>query len=114
MFCSPAKRALQTIECIRQSLPDEKFEWNTEAELYTFSLRELKRWICRLDDSLEDVVVVGHNNAFTDLCNEIGDRQIDHLPTCGYAQFSFSGDSWSGLTSGTAKLQAFLTPEMFR
>lgn len=113
VFCSPALRAQSTIERIAQHLPDRDISWRTDNALYTFDAQELLGWCRKLDDSRLEVVVVGHNAAITDLCNQMGDRFIENVPTCGYVQLAFEQKSWRDLSAGSGKLLSFLKPKMF-
>lgn len=128
IFCSPATRAQSTIENITQHLsnismtdgcdsPLERqyqFAWQTDLELYTFVMRDLLRWCQQLDDSLLEVVIVGHNAAITDFINAVGNQSLDNLPTCGYAQIALSIDKWQDLSPNTGDTISLLTPKMFK
>lgn len=121
VFCSPALRAQSTIEQIAQHLPDRDISWQTDNALYTFDAQDLLSWCCNLDDSRSESVIVGHNDAITDLCNWLGDtpqewpchRFIENVPTCGYVQLAFEQTSWRDLSAGSGKLLSFLKPKMF-
>lgn len=110
VFCSTAKRAQMTIMGINQALEDKNIEWNLDDQLYTFDSQAILQWCRKLDDSLNDVVIVGHNPAMTEFCNYVGDRYIENMSTCGYAQLLVSSDSWCDLAADSAKLVTFLTP----
>lgn len=110
VFCSTAKRAQQTIAGINQTLEEKEVNWNLDDELYTFDSREILRWCRKLSDSLNDVVIVGHNPAMTEFCNFVGDRYIENMPTCGYAKLEIASESWNDLGEGSVKLVTFLAP----
>ncbi len=114
VFCSIAKRAQMTIQGINQALQDREIEWELDDSLYTFSSHNLFLRCREMDNSQADVVLVGHNPAMTDFCNTMGNRYIENMPTCGYAQLAFPQESWEALSPGTAEVVAFLTPKMFR
>lgn len=110
VFCSPAIRAQSTIEAMVKAL-DKSIEWIVEPSLYTFSSNDLLTWCRKLDDSLDNVVIIGHNPALTILCNEIANQNIVNMPTAAYAQLSINITSWQQLIAGSAKLSTFLTPK---
>lgn len=114
LFCSPARRAQATIEQLCQHLPDREMSWQLDDALYTFDSRDLLAWCRDLDEAMSEVVIVGHNPAITDLCNELSDRYIENLPTCGYAQLGYHRGLWRDLSAGTTELLSVLTPKMFR
>ncbi len=111
VYCSIAKRTQETIERIAASLPGMGITWNLEEDLYTFDWREQLRFIHQLDDSLSEVVLVGHNPATTDFSNIMGDQSIHNVPTCGYVQLAFDTDYWIDVAPTSGKLVTFLTPK---
>ncbi|MGB3790207.1 MAG: histidine phosphatase family protein [Phormidesmis sp.] len=113
VFCSPAVRTQSTIEQISQALSSQQIHWQTDNALYTFEVQDLVKWCRALDNSMTEVVIVGHNPAMTDFVNQMSDRTIKNLPTCGYVQLQFEVDSWQALSARSAKLVSFLTPKMF-
>lgn len=113
VFCSPAMRTRSTIEHISKALIDRAIDWQVDDALYTFEFQDLLKWCRGLDDAIAQAVIIGHNPALTDLINQIGDRPIENLPTCGYAQLLFESQSWQTLGAGTAKLASYLKPKMF-
>jgi len=102
-----------TIEGISHSLPEIELAWKLDEALYTFSSQDVFDWCLEIDDALDEVVIVGHNPAFTGLINSLGDPYIENLPTCGYAQLTFPQNSWSEITSGSGKTMSLLRPKMF-
>lgn len=113
VFCSPAVRAQTTLKQLAQALPEHDITWQTDKALYTFDVWDLRTWCYALNDSLLEVVIVGHNSALTDLINSFGTSPIENLPTCGYAQLAFKDESWQSLSAHSAKLVSFLKPKMF-
>lgn len=114
VFCSTAKRAQMTIMGINQALEDKDIKWSLDDDLYTFDSQAILQWCQRLDDSLNNVVVVGHNPALTEFCNYVGDRYIENMPTCGYVQLSIHSGCWRDLGVKSGKLVNFLVPPMFK
>ena len=114
VFCSPAKRAEETIEQIASCLHQNSITWQKDEDLYTFSFNKLLSWCKNLDDNLSDVVVIGHNPALTQFCNVIALANLTNLPTCAYACINFDGGvSWRDLTEGIGTLEVLLTPKEY-
>ena len=115
VYCSPARRARATIKRIARQLPERHIVWHLDRGLYTFDEQALLRWCRALDDRLDKVTVVGHNPALTELCNLLcapgADLPLDNLPTCGYLQLAFDGESWRQLAPGRLRLKHLLTPK---
>lgn len=114
VFCSVATRAQLTIQGIADALTDQEVSWTSENQLYTFSSGDLLHFCQGLDDTLDNVVLVGHNPAMTGFTNGMGDHYIDNLPTCGYVQIEFPADTWRELAPESGSTKAILTPKMFR
>jgi phosphohistidine phosphatase len=111
VFCSRARRTQLTIQGIAEALPDKSINWQVEDALYTFSGRALLDWVHNLEETLDEVVMIGHNPATTDFCNGMANADIHNVPTCGYAQIHFPQSSWLDLTVGSGTLKCFLTPK---
>lgn len=113
IYCSPARRAQQTIELIALNV-SPTITWHTDNELYTFSANELLRWLQKLGNDLNEVTVVGHNPAMTELNNRLTGSPLDNLPTCSYLQLNSDINDWVDLAPAGAIQVAFLSPKQFR
>ncbi len=112
VFCSPAVRAHSTIERLNQHLPNVDVQWQTDDALYTFDSERLHQFCRTLSDSVTDVVIVGHNPALTDFCNELSSANIKNLPTCGYVQLLANNDcDWLHMSEMDFELIQFLKPK---
>lgn len=107
MWSSPATRAFETAKIFKErlSVDDEHFQIN-EA-LYTFDEAELLHNIYNCDDSVERLMVFGHNPAITEVANQLGDKIFDNVPTTGLVMINFKSDSWADLKNGKTLLHLF-------
>lgn len=107
VFSSPANRALHTATIFLRQLyvPLEKLE--VKEELYDFTGDLVFKFVKKLHNHLNTVVVFGHNHAFTHLSNALGDKFIENVPTSGLVQLEFDVDSWAGIEKGTTKQTIF-------
>ncbi len=81
-FRSPAQRAVQTSDIFAPFLKQEI----TDVEgLYTFEKSSLYQTLKKLWREKDQIIIFGHNPAFTNLINTLGDFEIDNLPTAGIA-----------------------------
>lgn len=112
VFCSPAKRARSTIRRMSKSLKGDGIHWTVDKALYTFEADDLLAWLQQQDDAIDDIMVVGHNPAITELANRLGDLDIDKVPTCGYVQLQCELKSWRQLDTDVATTSQFLYPKM--
>ncbi len=115
VFCSPAVRAQLTIELIGNYLKGVNVQWQTEEQLYTFDSGTILDWCRTVDESIVELVIIGHNPALTDFCNALGNCNLKNIPTCGYAQLTYGKLDkkyrWRKLGEGSAELTAFLRPK---
>jgi phosphohistidine phosphatase len=114
VFCSIATRAQQTIQAISEARPERKITWKIDPALYTFSTQGVMSWLQQLDDDLKEIVIVGHNPAFTGICNQVGNQPIDNLSTCGYAQIKVPVSSWKELAKDSGTTIKIITPKMLQ
>ena len=112
VFCSPALRAQSTIELISQCLTETDFQWQTENELYTFNSDHLITWLRAVDQSIAEVLIIGHNPALTELCNELSNSDVTNIPTCGYVQLVTDQDCvWDDIAEAAFELAVLLKPK---
>ncbi|WP_407557123.1 SixA phosphatase family protein [Winogradskyella sp. 4-2091] len=104
VFSSPANRALSTCRIVTKILqiPNEKI--SVVEELYDFDGRNVIEFIKNLSNTLNNIMIFGHNHAFTSISNIFGDRFIDNLPTSGLITIKFNIESWQDLEKGTTEL----------
>ena len=107
IFSSPANRALHTAMIFLRQLyyPFDKFK--VVNELYDFTGDTVLQFIKQLKDSLDTVVIFGHNHAFTHIANSLGNSYIDNVPTSGLVQLNFDVDSWASIEKGITKQTIF-------
>jgi phosphohistidine phosphatase len=100
IISSDATRALSTANFFKKALNIEDANFETNHDLYDFSGQNVMRIIKSLDNSLDKVMIVGHNHAFTSVANMLGNRYIENVPTCGFVMLEFDEKSWSDITTG--------------
>ncbi len=113
VYCSPARRAHDTIKGVAAARLPGDIVWHIEKALYTFDAEEVLHFCQSLDDELASAVIVGHNPALTDLCNDLTRAGIANIPTCGFVEMQLAVDHWRDVISGCGSLQAFLYPKLY-
>lgn len=81
-------------------------------ELYTFDLFKLANIIKNCPNTVENLIIFGHNPAITDFVNKFGDSFIDNVPTSGFVKLNFSVSDWNFIK--TANIEYFITPRKLR
>ncbi len=110
IFSSPAERASMTCAVFTSviNFPLEKVVY--EEKLYDFSGNSVAEVVHNLDDSLDTVMLFGHNYALTNLANSWGDRSIENVPTAGLVVLSLLSDSWKDVSRG-GQTDLFIQPK---
>ncbi|AWK06728.1 histidine phosphatase family protein [Flavobacterium crocinum] len=100
IWSSTAARASETALIFAQNLsyPLESIVFRDD--LYTFDERQLEKVIKSCDNSLESVILFGHNEAITNFVNKFGDVFIDNVPTSGFVSLQFEANSWDTIDKG--------------
>ena len=107
IYSSPANRALSTCKIFIKNLDFDDNLLSIKEKLYDFGGRQVADFIYNLDDSLDTVMIFGHNHAFTEIANKFGDEFIDNVPTCGLVLLQFNVDSWKNIDKGHTKKTLF-------
>jgi phosphohistidine phosphatase len=108
---SPANRAATTARTIASKIdyPLEKIRYSET--IYEFSDDILAGVIQNTGDSVNDLMLVGHNPALTDLANYIGDQPIGNIPTSGVFCLDLDIVSWSQIKRNCGKVKFFEYPK---
>lgn len=104
IFSSPANRALSTCKIFMEGLKLEDSMLHIEESLYDFSGNLVIDFIKSLPDNYKNIMLFGHNHAFTSISNIFGDKFIDNLPTAGLVKLNIDIEMWSALKKGKTEL----------
>ncbi|RZS93741.1 SixA phosphatase family protein [Aquimarina brevivitae] len=104
---SPANRALTTAKIVTEYLGISEEDIIITEDLYDFQGYQVLDCIKNTDDKVNYLLIFGHNHAFTSLCNTLGDKQIDNLPTAGFVEIQFDVDHWKDIKVGKNLLSIF-------
>tara|TARA_Y100001935_G_C17172472_1_gene440955 strand:+ start:156 stop:644 length:489 start_codon:yes stop_codon:yes gene_type:complete len=97
IFTSSANRAVYTSIILSKIL---SFDYNRIRicdELYTFNYNNVFNFIKHIDNSFSNVVLVGHNPAYTEISNYYSENKILNLPTARWFSLKFESDNWSDI-----------------
>lgn len=109
VYSSPAIRALHTCVIFLRNLKIPYHKFSLADRLYVFSGSELIDFLRDLPDSQDRIMIFGHNHAFTDIVNELGDVHIDNVPTTGLVHLSFNIKQWKDI--GRGKTERVVIPK---
>ncbi|MFT5751748.1 MAG: phosphohistidine phosphatase [Dokdonia sp.] len=109
LLSSDATRAKATAAIFAQAYHISEDEIVLHHQLYDFAGQQLLEVIRSCDNTVDCLMVFGHNNAMTSVVNVYGDMEIDNVPTAGFTAIQFDIERWEDLTQG--KTIAHLTPK---
>ena len=113
IMTSPANRAYTTATYFAEAFGFDASDIRQEKKLYHAYPEDILRMIKKLEDSVNTVMVFGHNPGFTDLANHFTDDYIDNIPTCGIFQVESQVNSWSEFNKNTARLTVQYFPKKY-
>lgn len=97
-IASPAKRAQKTAQITQNYFDNPTME--TSEQLYTFSFFDLLKVVKNLPNQFHQVILFGHNEAFTEFINRMGDVYLENLPTSGAGILEFDTQDWAKIQKG--------------
>lgn len=100
VLSSDATRAKNTANIFISNLKINENLFILDHDLYDFSGENLTRKIKACNDSINDLMVFGHNHAITAFVNAYGDKYIENVPTCGIVIMEFDIKHWKDLNKG--------------
>jgi phosphohistidine phosphatase len=107
LFTSPAKRAQTTAHLFKEGLQIRDHQFHIHPSLYTFNSDEVLDFIYKRDDKKNSIMLFGHNPAYTELVNRLGNLDIENLPTTGLVSILFETKSWKDIKKGETQLYLF-------
>lgn len=110
LITSPAERARRTARILARRLDYPRRRILVDRRLYACAPETLLRAIRALADSVETVMLVGHNPEMTVFAHGFC-AQITHMPTCGIARLRFEIDSWAQAGVTTPVETELMTPK---
>jgi phosphohistidine phosphatase len=109
IISSPATRAFTTACIFAQAMEYSLNKIKLAEEIYEAHPDAIISTIAVTEDSVNSVMVFGHNPGFTEAFDALSDSYVDNLPTCGLVGIRFEIKSWAKVmsTKGTYFLSLF-------
>jgi phosphohistidine phosphatase len=111
VFSSPAHRARTTAQLMAEQLGFDFTSIVLDQEIYESSVRKLMQLINGLDESLTQVMLVGHNPHLSYLAEYLTQYELGDLPACGVVAINFERQAWKEASNGTGKFTWLEYPE---
>ena len=100
IISSDAKRTKTTAQIFMANLNIEEGSLTFNHDLYDFSGEKLIQVIKNCDDSINNLMIFGHNYALTSFVNTFGSEYIENVPTSGVVIIQFNIENWKALKKG--------------
>ncbi len=116
IISSTAVRTFETARLLAIELGFPEGKIAKEASFYGADPQAIIKILHTLPDTVEKVMVVGHNPGFTNLVNlflEWG-HQIDNLPTSAVAAVRFDTNEWKKIDHAKHQVEFLITPKMIK
>ena len=95
IITSPAERAYATALIIADKLGYPANKIVTEEKIFSGDENDLLNVIEDLDDSINSVMIVGHNPSLTMAANKFASPKLDSLPTTGVVSVHLETENWA-------------------
>lgn len=110
---SPANRAFTTATYFAEAFGMKVADIIIKKEIYEAYTEEILEVIRDLSDTIQTVLVFGHNPGFTSVANMFTEDYIANVPTCGITKIEADISTWKELEPEKGKLTAFYYPKQY-
>ncbi len=111
---SPANRTRLTINDVNAHLVNINIDEHIDDELYLADDEDMLEIIHGQDDSIESLVLVGHNPGMHILTEYFISRELETFPTCAVACLGFDTGNWRSVVAGNCRSFDFMRPKLLR
>ena len=100
IFTSPANRALHTSIILSRNVFNEYRKLRVVEELYSFNYKSIINYVYDLDNRFSNVILVGHNPAFSTAAEYLSQKSSPELKTSDWIMLEFQQNEWSKINRG--------------
>jgi len=113
ILSSPAVRAFTTAKIFANEFNISEEDIVKNESIYEADRSDLLKIITAIDDSINNLMLFGHNPGITYLSNYLCDFETDNIPTCGIICMQLGFDSWNYLGNKTCRFKFFDYPKKY-
>jgi phosphohistidine phosphatase len=111
LIASPAKRARKTAAIFAKEYKIDKDEIIFKTELYGAGEDVFYDVISQVNNKFKNIAVFSHNPGLTDFANELTEKRIDNIPTCGIFAVKVDLKSWADFKEAKKEFWFFDCPK---
>ena len=105
VLASPAQRVVGTVEGVGGLSPQY------DERIYNASTEQLRDIIASVDDSVEKLLVIGHNPGIERLAAKFAAGEVQEFPTAALAEIELPIEHWRDIREAGGRLVHLLTPK---
>ena len=113
ILSSAAYRAQKTAEYFADAFDIDDEMMITDAGIYERGSKYILQLLENLDDTIQSVIVVGHNPDITTLANYFTKEYFENIPTTGIIAIDLKIKSWTELEGKPGKLVFYEFPKKY-
>ena len=112
IICSNSARTIATIKPIMEAWQLSEDILQIESQLYHASTEVLWDIVQSCDNSIDRLLLVGHNPGLTEFANSLcKEFETENIPTSGFAAFSFDIKKWEEAEANEAAFETYQYPK---
>ena len=114
IICSYAVRAKATALLIAEGLNYPVDKISIEEKIYSGNEDDVFDLIFGVPNTIEQLLIVGHNPTFTNMANNFLENPLEWLPTSGVVCIEFKTDKWENIFKAKKTTKFVISPKMVR
>ena len=111
IITSPANRAIHTAIIFARIINYPLGNIIINESVYAGYLEVLLNLIGKSDNTVNTLMLVGHNPTFNELANYFLKKPIDNIPTAGIVTLTFETGDWKKISKDNLKKNSFIYPD---
>lgn len=104
IISSSATRAWQTARIVATSFSYPVDRILVKEQLYARSKQELLDGVCKIQNDLQTVMIVGHDPSLTNFANMFLKYPIEKIKTSEFIHLKFEDEKWSNITKSPRQI----------
>lgn len=114
IISSPAIRASMTARIIADAIKYPLDRIRYDENIYEAGEMDLLEVIYAVDDTVDKLMLVGHNPSFTYLSHYLAKHHAQNIPTCGMFAAELNITSWTKVKKNCGKLSLYEYPKKYK
>lgn len=110
IFTSNANRAVKTAKILTNNIKF-KGEIIIVEEFYGKNYEFYFNFIKAIPNNFENILIIGHNPAITEICEFLSGMVISNVPTCGFLSLEFENLNFNEIEKNSGQITLFKSPK---